>query len=769
MSILLAFVTVTLISVGQNKSEWPLEIKDERGSVVLFQPQVEKLTQALLESRCAVLVKTANYPDGVFGAMWFECHIRTDKDERIVYLDKLNVTAANFPDSLQGLSEGVSLFLEEMVESNNYSLSLDRLISDIDLNEELNQINNELDNTPPEIIFAIKPSVLIMIDGEPIFKPIDDTKFNYVVNTPYFIVRDNKEKINYLKGGNYWYKSNEILSGWEFIETPPSDLLAIAEQAMEVPQDEIIEDSVSNDTIIAELIVRTAPAELLQSDGQPAYAPLNGTNLLYMNNSNDDIIMDISTQNYYVLISGRWYSTKSLDNGPWQFVKPNEVPDEFASIPEESEVGGVRASVSGTTEAKEAVLENQIPQTASVNRSEASVEVIYDGDPIFKEIEGTKMKYAVNTDKSVLIIEGKYYCCDNAVWFESSGANGPWEISTKIPEQVQEIPPSNPNYNVKYVYIYDVTPTVVYIGYTPGYVHSYTYYGCVYYGTGFYYHPWYGRYYYPHPCTYGYRVHYNPYSGWGFSFGYRYGPPYGWMAFGWHASYHRGYWGPAGYRYGHYHGYKHGYHHGHRPPSQGHRPPSQGGNKPGKPSQLPSTGQRPSQGNASGSNASNNIYNKRNDVVKPSPRPSTSDSKVNTRPAQPSQKPTQQPTDRKNNVYTDKNGNVYRKNGEQWQKRDNGSWNNVQNKTDRSKPSQGIQQPQTRPSQGKQQPQTRPSQGQNSRDLNQYQNSRDRGSQRSQQYNQNRQNHQYRQPSQNRSAAPRQNSGGGSRPAGRRR
>ena len=62
-----------------------------------------------------------------------------------------------------------------------------------------------------------------------------------------------------------------------------------------------------------------------------------------------------------------------------------------------------------------------------------------------------------------------------------------------------------------------------YVGYTPGYIYSYPYHGTIVYGTGYYYRPWYRRYYYPRPVTYGYGVHYNPYTGWGFSVGVSYG------------------------------------------------------------------------------------------------------------------------------------------------------------------------------------------------------------------------------------------------------
>ena len=105
---------------------------------------------------------------------------------------------------------------------------------------------------------------------------------------------------------------------------------------------------------------------------------------------------------------------------------------------------------------------------------------------------------------------------------------------------MEKIPPSNPVYNVKYVYIYDTTPTVVYVGYTPGYTGCYVYGSTVVYGTGYHYSGWHGTYYYPRPATYGFAVRYNPWTGWSVGFGMSYGAPTGWYSF-------HGYWGPHHY------------------------------------------------------------------------------------------------------------------------------------------------------------------------------------------------------------------------------
>jgi hypothetical protein len=136
-----------------------------------------------------------------------------------------------------------------------------------------------------------------------------------------------------------------------------------------------------------------------------------------------------------------------------------------------------------------------------------------------------RVRRAVNTPDAVIVCGGRYYCCDEAVWFVSGAPDGPWAVCVDVPAAIYTIPPSCPLYNVTYVRVYDYTPTLVYTGYLPGYTCSYVYGGTVVYGTGYYYRPWYRRHYYPRYATWGWGVTWNPYSGWGFSFGVRYGGP----------------------------------------------------------------------------------------------------------------------------------------------------------------------------------------------------------------------------------------------------
>ncbi len=87
---------------------------------------------------------------------------------------------------------------------------------------------------------------------------------------------------------------------------------------------------------IPEIIVSTVPAELIQSNGEADFSPIKGTGLLYMTNTNNDVFMNIADQQYYVLLSGRWYKSASL-KGPWTYTPSNKLPDDFAKIPDDSE------------------------------------------------------------------------------------------------------------------------------------------------------------------------------------------------------------------------------------------------------------------------------------------------------------------------------------------------------------------------------------------------------------------------------------------------
>ncbi len=697
--IVILFTTAILSAQKEDELKWPKELAIKDYTVTLYQPQYDEFRENTLEGRMALSVKQKK-EDPIFGAMFFKARLATDLETRTAILEKLDIERLMFPgveDSAK-VAQFTQLLIEE-IESKDVVMSLDRITASLSEVEDLKALSVQLNNEPPAIYFRTSPSVLVSIDGDPILKELEGAGFEYVVNTPFFIVK--KGSSYYIKGGKFWYSSSSLSTGYQETKKVPSDIEKFANDNL--PDDEL--DSISEAiTEAPDLIVVTSPSELVMTDGAPDYASIEGTSLLYVSNTTSDIIMDINTQQHYVLLGGRWFASKSLSDGDWHFIEPEQLPTDFSDIPETSDMANVRASVPGTPEAQDALLEQSIPQTAEVDRRNTTVEVQWDGSPKFEKIKDTDVSVAKNSDKTVLLINGKYYCVDDAIWFVSDEPEGPWVVSDVRPDEVDQIPPESEAYNVKYVYIYESTPEVVYVGYLPGYTWSYVYGGCVVYGTGYWYRPWYGYYYYPRPVTWGFGVHWNPWTGWGFSFGFS----YGWIGWSFHP--YAGWWGPrgyyAGYRHGYHRGYHHGYYHGYRHGA--------------------------ARGYAAGYRAANNnVYRNRPSGVRTA-QPSTL-------PANRNLNNKARPSTRPNNMYTDRNGNVYERNK-------NGSWENRNNQPssrqrdvqsrERSN-KQPTTQPQTRDRrrQTSTQPQTRQKQSssgmspQQRQNLNQSYQNRSRGTQ----------------------------------------
>ncbi len=685
----LLVVLCAVLAVNQVRADgdWPKVINADDGSQIkIYEPQPESFVNNTLKARAAISVIENGKSEPIFGTYWFVAKVETDRDNRRVLIQSIKVPNIKFP----GVADTSKIkYLKSTLEAEipklNIDISLDDLESQLDMDQQQSKLSKGLNNDPPKIVYTNKSSILVTIDGAPKLQHNDDWNLDAVVNTPFTIVKNNDGRF-YLYGDKHWYMASSATGPYNYVGAVPANLSKVEDAINSSAEAGYTNDSATaQENTIPDIIVSTEPTELIQSNGEANMAPIEGTNLLYVSNSSNDIFMDINSQQYYVLISGRWFASTSLQ-GKWQYIAASSLPADFKKIPEGSPKDNVLASVAGTPAAKEAVMDAQIPQTAKVDRQTATASVAYDGEPKFEAIPNTSMEYAINTSGSVILWKGRYYCVDKGVWFVSNTANGPWAVATDRPDDVELIPPDNPMYNLKYVYVYDVTPDYVYMGYTPGYLNTFIYGPTVVYGTGFYYRPWFYHHYYPRPYTWGFNMNYNPWTGWNIGFGFSYGWFNGGIGVGWGYG-GGGWWGPpvyrppycwGGYRPHGYYGKNSNFNHSavnyninrnrtnniynyrrdvvtrdntrynaNRPLSS--RP---GNGYTGRPSQLPGVPHRPSSNNGMtpGQARSNNGYSSR---------------------------PSQMPS---NNVTTDRSGNVYQRNNQnQWQQRDANQWRNVNN------------------------------------------------------------------------------------------
>lgn len=525
-AIILMIAGVLTAGTAISQNSWPKNIQSgDDGKLTVYEPQYESLTGDQVTGRAAVAIRKSSDEEPVFGAILFNSTIQDGSGGNAAF-SSMRVTNAKFP-GIEGEAEidRLTALVEKAAPGWNLGMSKNQ-IADVVKKE------NTFNNTAPKIIYADKPTTLVVLAGEPKVLYDENLKAEKVANSPNIIFKEGSQW-NLYAGGN-WYKSSAVTNGWK----PNTNLSAKLETVNQEIKKQEAENNKDNkettDPRLTDIKVVTEPTELLQTDGEPVYKNVSGTSLLYVSNSPNQIFKDINSQKSYILIAGRWYSSPAM-SGPWTYVPSNKLPADFAKIPDGSDKSEVLANVAGTDEAEEAIMDAEIPQTAKVDRRTAKIDVQYDGEPVFNRIQGTSLQLAENANVTVMIdASGNYFALDNGVWFISDDAYGPWAVANARPQDVEDIPASSPAYNTRYVYVYDYTPDYVYTGYTSGYLGSYIYGPTIIYGTGYWYRPWFRRHYFPRPITWGFGFYYDPWYGWNINFGYNFNYLY------------------VGYNYGHY-------------------------------------------------------------------------------------------------------------------------------------------------------------------------------------------------------------------------
>ena len=494
---------------------WPREFKTATHTVVVFQPQVEEWTnRETLKLRMAVAVsETGKDEEATYGGLFAEFSTDVDSDSRQVLLANRKVTKLVFADADEAVQTKLAGIVNDALpDKQEVVVSLDRIVSAVALSEQqMRQV--EASKEVPPIFVSQEPAMLVMFIGKPVVEPIGDTGLLFATNTNWDVFMTIGATPTYfLRADASWYSTTDPKSNvWQ-----PAGKLP--EAFAKLPSDDNWAEVRANlpgkpASGPLKVYYSDRPGELIVIGGNPQMSPAAGAALMYVKNTDADLFLHVPTNTYYFLSSGRWFATPSLTEPKWSLVADNNLPAEFSDIPQDHDKSNVLVSVPGTPDSAEAAIMATIPQRATVNRSEATLEVSYEGDPKFAEIPGTQgVQFALNSNFDVFLVNKTYYCCQQAVWFVAPAAAGPWKVCDAVPPAIYTIPADHPKHNVTYVNVYNSTPTTVETGYTSGYTGAYLVRGMVLFGLGYWlgqescdddYWHWHCRY-QCQPCWYGY-------------------------------------------------------------------------------------------------------------------------------------------------------------------------------------------------------------------------------------------------------------------------
>jgi hypothetical protein len=180
------------------------------------------------------------------------------------------------------------------------------------------------------------------------------------------------------------------------------------------------------------ILVSTVPAIALMVNGKPVLAPIEGTSLQYVVNTNWDLFYDQT--NYYLLNGKTWLKSQTI-SGPWTVT--TKLPAEMPKLPRdqwEEVLKSVPPSGSAQTAPKVFVTEKPAEL------------IIFRGQPVYAAIPGTSLSYATNTDSNVFmhLPDKQLYVLLSVRWFRAGRLNAPWVYAgNDLPADFAKIPPGH--------------------------------------------------------------------------------------------------------------------------------------------------------------------------------------------------------------------------------------------------------------------------------------------------------------------------------------
>ena len=445
---------------------WPRLFEANGKLVIVHAPQVDEWPKfERITFRAAISVGDKGGSNRSYGILRVSADTDIAFQDRLVVLTNRKLEGITFPGVSAADAEPlIATVMAAMPPAKPQTVSLDRLVAAMDPSKvDVRKV--DVNTAPPKIFSSSQPAVMVIFMGPARFKPVPGSNLMFAINTNWDVFMDPGTQNYYLLNGKSWLTTKDVDKGpWTAAASLPPSLSSLPAGANWDDVRAAIPGVPGAQVPV--VFVAHEPAELIVTQGDPEFEPIPGTGLMRGANTQSHLFFNTSDKRFFLLTAGRWFKADAV-SGPWSAAS-DSLPADFKKLPDNAQFADVLAAVPGTPAATDAMIMASIPEKATISRS-VTVNVTYDGAPKFVPIEGTAVQYASNTPFSVFMVGDKYYCCNNAVWFEATSPSGAWAVCTSVPSAIYTIPPTSPKYNVTYVTVYESTPTTVVTGYTAGY------------------------------------------------------------------------------------------------------------------------------------------------------------------------------------------------------------------------------------------------------------------------------------------------------------
>jgi len=179
------------------------------------------------------------------------------------------------------------------------------------------------------------------------------------------------------------------------------------------------------------IVVSQRPASLLLIDQQPVKAPIIGTTLEQVVNTDWNLFYDTDSRSWFVINAGVWQTQSLLASGDWSIA--SNLPEDFSRLPDEQGWQVVQGA-----------LPPQIPATAPpalIVSLEPTELIVIDGEPRLQLIPGADgLMEVANSESALFQLEDTWYFLAAGRWFETASLDKGWAAVSELPGAFAKIP-----------------------------------------------------------------------------------------------------------------------------------------------------------------------------------------------------------------------------------------------------------------------------------------------------------------------------------------
>jgi hypothetical protein len=206
---------------------WPRAFLTPSGTrFVLYQPQIASWeNQRRMVAYAAVSVESPGGQKPTIGTVKIEANTKVALDDRLVSFSEMALTEANLPELQKEQARDVVGQISKGLPAEDRVIALDRVLAYVDKSQITPKNVEGLNTDPPPIFFSQTPAVLVNIDGDPIWSPIQENDLKFAVNTDKDIITFGD--LYYMCFQGVWFMSKKPDGPWEVCSSVPKEIYEI--------------------------------------------------------------------------------------------------------------------------------------------------------------------------------------------------------------------------------------------------------------------------------------------------------------------------------------------------------------------------------------------------------------------------------------------------------------------------------------------------------------------------------------------------------------